>query len=238
MGWFGRLLPRQRSRLARGAKDKEHAMSQTVLHSSSISARTRSTSLATMSAARSCCVRSGRVVRWRHGLTLTHFANRVRSQSDRVSARSLGRPTRRAPAKCQTACATVSASFQWVSYFYNTDASACREGYANAAPAAPQNFAHQCKTTFATHISIRIRANDCSVYCWKNCIIASRTRWRQSLRLPRRACGPRKLWRGADWRSKAGWSLWAGARPVASSQLVERKAHRCHSRRIRAVRHA
>ena len=33
----------------------------------------------------------------------------VRSRSDRVSARSLGRPPRETPAKCQTACATVSA---------------------------------------------------------------------------------------------------------------------------------
>ena len=30
----------------------------------------------TMSAARSCCVRSGRAARWRHALTLTRFANR------------------------------------------------------------------------------------------------------------------------------------------------------------------
>ena len=27
-GWSGRLLPRQQAKLARGAKDKEHAMSQ------------------------------------------------------------------------------------------------------------------------------------------------------------------------------------------------------------------
>ena len=29
------------------------------------------------------------------------------------------------------------------------NASACREGYAKAAAVAPQNFDHQCKTTFA-----------------------------------------------------------------------------------------
>ena len=32
--------------------------------------------VATMNAARLCCVRSGRVVGWRHDLTLTRFANR------------------------------------------------------------------------------------------------------------------------------------------------------------------
>ena len=67
----------------------------------------------------------------------------VRSHSDRVSTRSLGRPPRRAPAKCQTACATVSAASSGVSCFCNTGRERLSEGYAKAAPAAPQNFDHQ-----------------------------------------------------------------------------------------------
>ena len=46
----------------------------------------------------------------------------VRSHSDRVSARFFGRPPGEAPAKCQTACATVSAASSEVSGFCNTRA--------------------------------------------------------------------------------------------------------------------
>ena len=80
----------------------------------------------------------------------------VRSRSDRVSTRSLGRPPRGYAATCQTACATVSAASSGVSCFCNTARE--REGYANAAPAAPQNFDHQCKTHRAPQTSALIGA--------------------------------------------------------------------------------
>ena len=72
------LLPRQQQKLARGANDKEHAMSQPpqIAVICIDIGKNAFHVVATMNAARLCCVRSGRVVGWRHGLTLTRFANR------------------------------------------------------------------------------------------------------------------------------------------------------------------
>jgi hypothetical protein len=65
-------------KLARGAKDKEHAMPQksnTAIAVIGIDiGKTRSTSLASMSEARSRCGRSGHVVRWKRGLLTCHLA--------------------------------------------------------------------------------------------------------------------------------------------------------------------
>ena len=73
--------PASNKKLARGANDdKEHAMSQTVPTAIAVLGidigKNAFHSLATMIEARSCCVRSGRVVRWSTFLPLAHFANR------------------------------------------------------------------------------------------------------------------------------------------------------------------
>ena len=64
------LLPHQQSKLARGAKDKEHAMSQTAQAAIAVIGidigKNSFHSSATMTVVRSCCARSGHVARSRH----------------------------------------------------------------------------------------------------------------------------------------------------------------------------
>ena len=64
------LLPRQRSKLAKGAKDEWHALSQTLYGSVTVIgidiAKTRSTWSVRMRGMQSCCGRSGRAVRSKH----------------------------------------------------------------------------------------------------------------------------------------------------------------------------
>jgi hypothetical protein len=72
------LLPRQQAKLARGAKDKEHAMSQTpntVIAVIGIDIGKNSFHLvAAMRAAPSCCGKSGRVAKWKRGSPIYRLA--------------------------------------------------------------------------------------------------------------------------------------------------------------------
>ena len=67
MGWSGRLLPRQQAKLARGAKDKEHAMSQTPNTAIAVIGidigKNSFHVVATMRAAPSCCGKTNPAIR-------------------------------------------------------------------------------------------------------------------------------------------------------------------------------
>jgi hypothetical protein len=79
------LLPRQQAKLARGAKDKEHAMSQTPNTAIAVIGidigKTGSTSWATMRAAPSCCGKNGRVAKWKRGSPI-YWAHRLIATTD------------------------------------------------------------------------------------------------------------------------------------------------------------
>ena len=72
------LLPRQQAKLARGAKDKEHAMSQTPNTAIAVIGvdigKNSFHSWATMRAAPSCCGKSGRVAKWKRGSPIYRLA--------------------------------------------------------------------------------------------------------------------------------------------------------------------
>jgi len=83
------LLPRQRFKLVRGTKDKEHAMSQklnTAIAVIDIDIGKNSFHVgATISAARSCCIRSGRVASIHDGPE----HNTLQSEAGYIDARRL-----------------------------------------------------------------------------------------------------------------------------------------------------
>jgi transposase len=72
------LLPRQPAKLARGAEDKEHAMSQTPNTAIAVIGidigKNSFHVVGRMRAALSCCGKSGRVAKWKRGSPIYRLA--------------------------------------------------------------------------------------------------------------------------------------------------------------------
>ena len=72
------LLPRQQAKLARGAKDKEHAMSQTPNTAIAVIGidigKNSFHVVGHVRAAPSCCGKSGRVAKWKRGSPIHRLA--------------------------------------------------------------------------------------------------------------------------------------------------------------------
>jgi hypothetical protein len=77
MGWSGRAPAHQQAMLVRGTKDKAPGMAEALKNSIAfvgIDIGKRSTTLVSMSAAQSCCGRSGPVAMWKHGSRICRHA--------------------------------------------------------------------------------------------------------------------------------------------------------------------